>query len=286
MKRATPVLLFLGSSCASVYAFLSIRKMAFLSLAGAHGIGGPNDPNALDDLPLYKEYWTQGLIWLLFAVLLTMAFLLTARGRWRFAAGLPLTLCAFVVLGLVVQPYPKKCDTPQCVNERCPPPSQATLYGPEWERREVQEKWLKCRLIQDPRRFLEQARAIVLVRVEELTPPFIGAWGPSGAPTTGPSNNATLRVIKSWKGPYSAGRILHVEAPVIVSCHQFDCTPYVFQPDDKELLITRLGDRDQDPIAVWENWVWPAATSQALMDALDQAVVQCPSCAKLPMPSR
>ena len=80
--------------------------MVFLSLAGAHGLGGPNGPNALDDLPLYKEYWTQGLIWLVFAVLLTMAFLLTARGRWRFAAALPLTICAFVVLGLVVQnPY-------------------------------------------------------------------------------------------------------------------------------------------------------------------------------------
>jgi hypothetical protein len=82
MKRATPVLLFLGSNCASVYAFLSIRKLAFLSLAGTNVLG----PHALDDVAIRKEYWTQGLIWLLVAVLLTMAFLLTARGRWRFFA--------------------------------------------------------------------------------------------------------------------------------------------------------------------------------------------------------
>jgi hypothetical protein len=100
MKRATPVLLFLGSSCASVYALLSIRKLALLALAGANTL----NPNVPDNYVLHhKEYWTEGLLGLLVAVLLTIAFLITARGRWRFAAGLPLAICAFVALGLVVQ---------------------------------------------------------------------------------------------------------------------------------------------------------------------------------------
>jgi hypothetical protein len=93
MKRATPVLLFLGSICVSIYAWLSIGRLANLSLAGTNVLG--------DNVPIHQEYWTQELIALLFAVLLTIAFLFTARGRWRFAAGLPLTICAFAVLGLV-----------------------------------------------------------------------------------------------------------------------------------------------------------------------------------------
>ncbi len=105
MNRATPVLLFLGSNCASIYAWLAIRKLAFLSLTGTVGV--PNDPC------LYKEYWTHGLIGLLFAVPLTVAFVLAARGRSRFAAGLPLTICAWVVLGLVVQ-------NPHAFAWRCP----------------------------------------------------------------------------------------------------------------------------------------------------------------------
>jgi hypothetical protein len=100
MKRATPAVLFLGSNYASICAFLAIRKLAMLSLGGA--IGFPDCANVFTtDLP--REYWAQGLMWLPFAVVLTIAFLLTARGRWRFAAALPLTICAYVVLGLVVQ---------------------------------------------------------------------------------------------------------------------------------------------------------------------------------------
>jgi len=100
MKRATPVLLFLGSNCAGVYALLSIRKLALLVLAGTNTL----NPDLPDNWVLHhKEYWTQGLFGLLVAVVLTIAFLITARGRWRFAVGLPLAICAFVALGLVVQ---------------------------------------------------------------------------------------------------------------------------------------------------------------------------------------
>ena len=130
-------------------------------------------------------------------------------------------------------------------------------------------------LLQDPMRFLEHAQVITLVHVVESKP---------GA--TPEHTSATLQVIKSWKGPYSAGRILHVEEPTIVSCHADDCEFYVFQPADKALLIVGFDARDRDPIAAWQSWTWPAAESQALMDALDQAVIRCPSCAKPPTTSR
>jgi hypothetical protein len=129
-------------------------------------------------------------------------------------------------------------------------------------------------LLQDPMRFLDTVRSLILVRVLES----------SGTPE---HTTATLRVIKSWKGPYSVGRILHVEEPAIVSC-AVPCTAYVFKPDDKELLIASFNEREKDPLVVWDGWVWSAAESrtQALMDALNKAVVQCPSCAKSPAPSR
>jgi len=130
-------------------------------------------------------------------------------------------------------------------------------------------------VMQDPMRFLQEAEGIILVRVVESKP------GETPEHTT-----ATLQVIKEWKGPYAAGRILHVhfETPLVVSCAGPCKSPYVFQPDDKELLIRLSSGTDQDPIAVWQGWVWSAAESKALMEALDQAV--CPSCAKPPMPSR
>jgi hypothetical protein len=136
------------------------------------------------------------------------------------------------------------------------------------------------RLIQNPTRFLEGAGFIILVHVEELKPPFEGATGSS-------SEHATVRVIKSWKGPYAVGRILHVQPPVVVSCHD-PCKSYVFRPDDQKVLIVGYHPEDRDPIVAWGDpaWTWPAVESQALMNALDGAVIQCPSCAKPPMPSR
>jgi hypothetical protein len=134
-------------------------------------------------------------------------------------------------------------------------------------------------LLQNPMQYLQAAQAILLVRVLESKP------GATPEHTT-----ATLQVIKSWKGPYCAGRILHAKAPVIVSCAG-ECTPYVFQPVDKELLIqpggaTTGSGATEEPIAVWKERTWPAVESKDLMDALDWAVVQCPSCAKPPTPSR
>src|SRR5215469_17384772 len=112
-------------------------------------------------------------------------------------------------------------------------------------------------LLQDPMRLLETVQTLILVRVVELNP----------SSTT----SATLRVIKSWKGPYSAGRVLHVEAPVILACAG-PCLPYVFEPNDKELLIATFDENDRDPIVVWDGWAWSTAESKikALMDALDK----------------
>jgi hypothetical protein len=88
MRRAGGILLFLVSIGASVY--------AFHSLSAAIGLNG----NAFSRH--YKETLLWGLGWVTLAVLLTIAFVITARGRWRLAAALPLAICLFVAWGITV----------------------------------------------------------------------------------------------------------------------------------------------------------------------------------------
>jgi hypothetical protein len=101
---------------------------------------------------------------------------------------------------------------------------------------------------------LEGAQVIILVHVVESTPP---------------STRAKVQVLKSWKGPFPAGRVLHVEPPEL--CGSSTCEPYLFQAGDDQLLIFLFDARDHDPIAAWQGWVWSPAESQALIGALDQA---------------
>jgi hypothetical protein len=114
-------------------------------------------------------------------------------------------------------------------------------------------------LIHEPAELLEIAKTIILVRVIELKPP---------------STSATVRVLKSWKGPFSTGRVLHVKEPEVLGCG--DCESYTFQAGDKELLMVLFDPEDREPIPAWKHWVWPAAKSQALMQGLDQAVARAP----------
>ena len=87
MQRAAGIFFFLASTLVSAYAFQALSNLM--------GVGG----NAVRN---YKEnlIWDSGC--LLFAILLTIAFLFTARGRWRFAALLPLVICAFVAAAIAV----------------------------------------------------------------------------------------------------------------------------------------------------------------------------------------
>ena len=86
MQRASGMFFFLSSTLVSAYAFRALSHLI--------GVGG----NAV-------RHYRDNLIWdsgcLLFAVLLTIVFLLTARGPWRFAALLPLVICAFVASAIV-----------------------------------------------------------------------------------------------------------------------------------------------------------------------------------------
>jgi hypothetical protein len=87
MRRAVGFLLFLVSIGASVY--------AFHLLSSALDLNG----NAFRH---YKQtlQWASG--WAIFAVLVTSGFLITARGRWRFVAVIPLAICLFDSWGITV----------------------------------------------------------------------------------------------------------------------------------------------------------------------------------------
>ena len=87
MRRAVGFFLFLVSIGASV--------SAFHLLSSALALNG----NALRH---YNEtlLWASG--WTIFAVLVTSSLLITARGRWRLVAVIPLAICLFDAWGITV----------------------------------------------------------------------------------------------------------------------------------------------------------------------------------------
>jgi hypothetical protein len=128
-------------------------------------------------------------------------------------------------------------------------------------------------LVHDPW-ILGRANTIILVRVVALAEVHPYPWRPDLTDT-----DATLLVRKSWKGPFSAGRVLHTVTGVVLCASPVnDCEPYGFQFADKnkEFLIMAGADTERDRtnvLFVRRDWVWPAAESQALMAALEQAVI-------------
>ena len=86
MQGAAGMFLLLSSTLVSAYTFQALSNLT--------GAGG----NAM-------RHYRDNLIWdsgcLLFAILLAIAFLFTARGPWRLAALLPLVICAFVASAIV-----------------------------------------------------------------------------------------------------------------------------------------------------------------------------------------
>ncbi len=101
---------------------------------------------------------------------------------------------------------------------------------------------------------LDHGAAVLLVRKLE--------WHP-GSPS------ATVLVLKSWKGPFSPGRLLHVEPPAVHVGPAECCKPYIFQRGDNELVIFTAA---REPIVLAPDQVFPATQSQLLMQSLDQAV--------------
>ena len=120
-------------------------------------------------------------------------------------------------------------------------------------------------LIHDPR-VLERQSTIILVRVigfEMLDPER------NSVPA-----HATMLVIRSWKGPFSAGDVLQTPRGYFnYSGALDDMVAYPFQSGDQGnyFLIMPMQIEDQY-IWVYRHSAWPAEKSQALMAALDQAV--------------
>jgi hypothetical protein len=107
-----------------------------------------------------------------------------------------------------------------------------------------------------PWAFLQAHRTIILVRVVKSDP-------------VSPSAYATVVVLKSWKGPFSAGRILDVGPPdhAITWVGKWPPDLYLFRPSgDKELLI--MTDGETEPLILSPEAVSPSSKSQIV----DQAV--------------
>jgi hypothetical protein len=85
LRSRAAVVLFLGSLGVSVYAWLSLQT----------AFDAP-------DLRRYQHNLTSDLVWVLFAILLTIAYIIAARGRWRLAAAVPLAVCLFLAYGIAV----------------------------------------------------------------------------------------------------------------------------------------------------------------------------------------
>ncbi len=92
----------------------------------------------------------------------------------------------------------------------------------------------------------------------------------------GTVRETTLLVLKSWRGPFSAGRVLHAHPVPIIE------PQYFFQTGDKDkelLILADPGVSSSDADAGLNrivnpppSGVWPAAEAQPLMEALDEAV--------------
>jgi hypothetical protein len=110
--------------------------------------------------------------------------------------------------------------------------------------------------------FLEAHRAIILVRVLKLDDPV------------SPSPHATVLVLKSWKGPFSAGRTLHAGRPPPDVCMGINCgipEQYLFQPSgDKELLI--MTNSETEPLWLFPKLVSSGSESEARIRMVEQAI--------------
>lgn len=172
-------------------------------------------------------------------------------------------------------PFPPQADLPL-------PPGVTAAQHTRWRKQPAMKKWEKCMrryahmhypatpvrvetpedaqrradgIIQGGRgMLLGLHQTIILVRVVELDPED---------PAT-----PTLLVLKSWRGPFPAGRVLHIEP---ADACEGNCDSYGFQAVGDELLIFSGGTKEP-MLTPLQDWVFPAAESQALMGALDQAV--------------
>lgn len=124
-------------------------------------------------------------------------------------------------------------------------------------------------------RYVSQESMIVLVRLTGL-----GEVQPD--PRRAPDfkvPDATFVVLRSWRGPFSAGGVLHVRGGPVLCTGACGRPGYDFQAIGEELLILAHPGVFSDPDAardriIYPVGVWPVAEAQPLMEALDEAVTR------------
>ena len=109
----------------------------------------------------------------------------------------------------------------------------------------------------------EAAQTVILVRIVESTFPTVPdlAHNPLFIPS------ASALVLRSWKGPFSAGLLLHLAPPSF--CAGSNCQPYPVQAGEEVLIFAQQA---RDPITAIQGNVYRAAESQSMMEVLDQTV--------------
>ena len=108
----------------------------------------------------------------------------------------------------------------------------------------------------------ETSQSVILVRVVEST--FSAVAGGADDP---PFPTASALVLRSWKGPFSAGQLVHLVPPYF--CAGSNCQPYPVQAGDEVLIFSQQA---RDPITVMQVNVFRAAESKSMMEVLDQTV--------------
>jgi len=122
-------------------------------------------------------------------------------------------------------------------------------------------------LLRRGRGLLQGERVILLVRVVEA---FSKATYPPEFNSSNRFANVTgkVSVLKSWKGPFSTGQLVHVGARAVCAGRAECCADYPLKAGEELLTFTT----SEEPILMGPCGTWPAAESQALMAALDRAV--------------
>lgn len=108
---------------------------------------------------------------------------------------------------------------------------------------------------------LDGSQTVILVHVIEST----FHRGDSPLSSSSMDARAKVSVLRSWKGPFSRGNLVHVVPDVI--CTGSCGAPFAIQKGEEVLIFT---NSTEDPVA--QGLVLRAAEAQAAMTTLDQAV--------------
>jgi hypothetical protein len=118
------------------------------------------------------------------------------------------------------------------------------------------------RIHNDAEQGFEYLESIVLVRVIDST--FLAKLT-RDTPDAASGAHATARVVRAWKGPFAAGTVVHLVAPMACAGPPGSCLPYPVQKGDELLVFAGA----TDPLVAAKSWTRRAADSIATMAVLD-----------------